>query len=49
MFIELLKIIETVFEGIDEMELLERVIEKDKANEILSRLLQGNTNLEKAA
>jgi predicted nucleic acid-binding Zn finger protein len=49
LFIELLKIIETVFEGIDEMELLERVIENDKANEILSRLLQGNTKLEKAA
>ena len=49
LFIELLRIIETVFDGIDEMELLERVIENEKANEILSKLLHSNTNFERAA
>jgi len=48
LFIELIRIIETVFEEIDEMELLERVIENEKANEILSKLLYCNTNFERA-
>ena len=42
LFIELLRIIETLFEGINEIELLERVIENEKTNEILSRLIKNN-------
>jgi hypothetical protein len=43
------RIVEDNSKGIDEMELLERVIENEKANEILSRLLHSNTNSEIAA
>jgi len=49
LFIELLRIIETLFEGIDEMELLERFIENEKAYEILGRLFEDNIKTDKAA
>ena len=49
LFIELLSMIEILFEGIDEMELLERFIENEKANAILGRLLEDNIKNDKAA
>ena len=49
LFIELLHIIEVLFEGIDEMEILEKIIHDEKAYEILSRLLQDEMKLENAA
>ena len=49
LYIELLRIIETLFEGIDEMELLERFIENEKANAILGRLLEDNIKNDKVA
>jgi predicted nucleic acid-binding Zn finger protein len=49
LFIELLRIIEVLFEGIDEMEILEKIINDEKAYKILSRLFQDEMKLENAA
>jgi len=49
LFIELLRIIEVLFEGIDEMEMLEKIVNDEKAYELLNRLLQNEIKLENAA
>ena len=49
LFIELLSIIEVLFEGIDEMEILEKIVNDENAYEILSRLLKDEMKLDNAA
>jgi hypothetical protein len=49
LFIELLRIIEVLFEGLDEMEILEKIVNDEKAYELLNRLLQNEIKLENAA
>jgi len=49
LFIELLRIIEVLFDGIDEMEILERVLNDEKAYEIINRLLQNECNMKNVA
>ena len=49
LFIELLQIIEVLFDGIDEMEILERVLNNEKAYQIMNRLLQNELDVKNAA
>ena len=49
MFIELLRLIEVLFDGIDEMEILERILNDEKAYEMINRLLQNELEVKKAA
>ena len=49
LFIELLRLIEVLFDGIDEMEILERILNDEKAYEVINRLLQNELNLKNAA
>ena len=49
LFIELLRIIEILFDGLDEMEILEKIVNDEKAYELLNRLLQNEIKLENAA
>ncbi|MBE9492686.1 MAG: transposase [Bacteroidetes bacterium] len=49
LFIELLRLIEVLFDGIDEMEILERVLNDEKAYEMINRLLQNELDMKNAA
>ena len=49
LFIELLRIIETLFDGIDEMEILEKVLNDDKAYGMINRILQNELEMKNAA
>jgi len=49
LFIELIRLIEVLFDGIDEMDILERIMNDDKAYELINRLLSGEVVLKKAA
>jgi predicted nucleic acid-binding Zn finger protein len=49
LFIELLRLIEVLFDGIDEMEILERILQDEKAYEMIERLLPKEPELQKAA
>jgi len=49
LFIELLRLIEVLFDGIDEMEILERILNDEKAYEMINRLLQNELEVKKAA
>lgn len=49
LFVELLKIIATVFDQVDEQELLERIFQNDRANELVARLLGDTEQNNKAA
>ncbi len=49
LFIELLRLIEVLFDGIDEMEILEKIFNDEKAYEIISRLLQNELEMKNAA
>lgn len=48
LFIELLRLIEVMFNGIDEMEILERILNDEKAYEMINRLLQNDLELKNA-
>jgi len=49
LFIELLRLIEVLFDGLDEMEILKRVLNDEKAYEMINRLLQSEPEMKKAA
>lgn len=49
LFIELLRIIETLFDGIDEMEILEKILNDDKAYDMINRILQIELEMRNAA
>ena len=49
LFIELLRLIEVLFDGLDEMEILERILNDEKAYEMINRLLQSEPEMKKAA
>jgi hypothetical protein len=49
LFVELLQIIATVFDQVDEQELLERIFQNDRANELVARLLGDTEQNNKAA
>jgi len=49
LFIELLRLIDVLFDGIDEMEILERVLNDEKAYEMINRLLQNDFDMKNAA
>jgi hypothetical protein len=49
LFIELIRLIEVLFDGIDEMELWERILNDERAYEIINRLLPEETEMQKAA
>lgn len=44
LFLELLQIIVTIFEDVDEQQLMERVFQNEQAYDRIVRLLEGNTN-----
>jgi len=49
LFIELIRLIEVLFDGLDEMDILERILNDEKAYEMINRLLQSETEVKKAA
>jgi predicted nucleic acid-binding Zn finger protein len=49
LFIELLRLIEVLFDGIDEMELWERILNDEKAYEMITKLLPQAPEMQKAA
>lgn len=49
LFIELLKIIDALFDGIDEMDILEKIINDEKAYDMINRLLQNELEMKNAA
>ena len=49
LFVELLQIIATAFDQVDEQELLERIFQNDRANELVARLLGDTEQNNKAA
>jgi len=49
LFIELLRIIDTLFDGIDEMEILEKILNNEKAYDMINRLLQNELEMKNAA
>jgi len=49
LFIELLRLIEVLFEGLDEMQILERVLNDEKAYQMINRLLQNELDMKNAA
>ena len=49
LFIELLQVLEVLFDGIDEMEILERVLNDEKAYQVINRLLQSELDMKNAA
>ena len=49
LFIELLRLIEVLFDGVDEMEILERILNNDEAYEKINRLLQNDFEIRNVA
>jgi predicted nucleic acid-binding Zn finger protein len=49
LFVELLRLIEVLFDGLDEMEILERILNDDKAYEMINRLLHSEPEMKNAA
>jgi len=49
LFIELLRLIEVLFDGVDELELWKRIINDEKAYQMIQRLLLGEPDMQKAA
>ena len=49
LFVELVPIIEVLFDGVDEMEILERVLNDEKAYQMISRLLKNEPEGRNAA
>ena len=45
----MLRLIEVLFDGIDELEIMERVLNDEKAYEMINRLLQNELDMENAA
>jgi predicted nucleic acid-binding Zn finger protein len=49
LFIELIKVLGVLFDDVDEMDLLQRILEDEKAYEMISRLLPQDPNVKNAA
>ena len=49
LFIELIRVLEVLFEDVDEMDILQRILEDDRAYEMISRLLPQEPDLKNAA
>jgi len=49
LFIELIRLIEVLFDGVDEMEILEKILNDDKAYAIINQLLQNELDMKNAA
>jgi len=49
LFIELLRIIDALFDGIDEMKILEKILNDEKAYDMINRLLQNDLEIKNAA
>jgi len=49
LFIELIRLIEVLFDGIDEMELWEKILNDERAYEMINRLLRMEPEIQKAA
>ena len=49
LFVELVRIIETLFDGVDEMQIMIKILNDGKAYAILAQLLQQEKELENAA
>jgi predicted nucleic acid-binding Zn finger protein len=49
LFVELLRLIEVLFDGLDEMEILKRILNDDKAYEMINRLLHSEPEMKNAA
>ena len=49
LFVELVRIIEVLFDGVDEMEILERILNDEKAYQMISRLLKNEPEGKNAA
>ena len=49
LFVELLRLIEVLFDGVDEMEILERILSNDEAYEKINMLLQNEFEVKNAA
>ena len=49
LFIELVRLIEVLFDGIDEMELWEKILKDERAYEMISQLLPSAPEMQKAA
>ena len=49
LFIELLRLIEVLFDGIDEMELWEKILNDERVYEMINKLLPNEPEMQKAA
>lgn len=49
LFIELMRVLETLFEDIDEIGILEKILQDEKAYEMISRLIPDECKIKKAA
>ena len=49
LFLELVRLIGVLFDGIDEMEVLERILNDEKAFEMINRLFQNELDFKNAA
>lgn len=49
LFVELLRIIDALFDGIDEMEILEKILNDEKAYDMINRLFQNELEMKNAA
>ena len=49
LFIELLRIIELLFDGVDEIEILERILNDEKAYSIIEKLFKNESDMKEAA
>jgi len=49
LFVELVKIIEVLFEGVDEAEIMSKILNDEEAYKILNRLLSPDISMNNAA
>jgi hypothetical protein len=49
LFIELIRVVEALFDGIDEMDILEKILQDERAYEMIRKLLPEEPELQKAA
>ncbi|MDF1574922.1 MAG: hypothetical protein P1P86_06975, partial [Bacteroidales bacterium] len=49
LFIELIRVLEVLFDDVDEMDILQRILEDEMAYDMISRLLPKEPDLQNAA
>ena len=49
LFIELIRVLEVLFDDVDQMDILQRILEDDRAYEMICRLLPKEPDLQNAA